>query len=227
MKKLVTFRLSEHTVHNASGGFVLGDFNNWDTQNGLPLTKTAEGALTASAELEAGKSYQYRYFLHDGRWENDDRAHYYISASGLFVENCVVVVEADEEQVPEHITPEVLPAAETATATEKETVEPAKKTAVAKKTAAAKKPAEIAHDFTKIEGIGKQIQAVLYKHNINTYAKLSKTSIVKLQEMLDAEGSKFSVHQPATWPKQAKLAAAENWEALAELQKTLVGGKKK
>ena len=227
MKKLVTFRLSEHTVHNASGGFVLGDFNNWDTQNGLPLTKTAEGALTASAELEAGISYQYRYFLHDGRWENDDRAHYYISASGLFVENCVVVVEADEEQAPEHITPEVLPAAETVTAIEKEAVKPAKKIAVAKKIAIAKKPVEIAHDFTKIEGIGKQIQAVLYKHNINTYAKLSKTSIVKLQEMLDGEGSKFSVHQPATWPKQAKLAAAENWEALAELQKTLVGGKKK
>ena len=227
MKKLVTFRLSEHTVHNASGGFVLGDFNNWDTQNGLPLTKTAEGALTASAELEAGISYQYRYFLHDGRWENDDRAHYYISASGLFVENCVVVVEVDAEQAAEHIMPEVLPATEAVTAIEKEAVKPAKKIAIAKKITVPKKPAEIAHDFTKIEGIGKQIQAVLYKHNINTYAKLSKTSIVKLQEMLDAEGSKFSVHQPATWPKQAKLAAAENWEALAELQKTLVGGKKK
>jgi len=82
-----------------------------------------------------------------------------------------------------------------------------------------------ADDLTKIEGIGKKIASLLAKENIKTYKDLAKCSIKKLQLILDTAGSKFNVHDPATWPKQAKLAAAGDWETLTSLQEELKGGK--
>ncbi len=58
-----------------------------------------------------------------------------------------------------------------------------------------------------------------------TFKDLSKISVKKLKGILEAAGSKFQVHDPASWPKQAKLAAAAKWEELEELQKELTGGK--
>ena len=46
-----------------------------------------------------------------------------------------------------------------------------------------------------------------------------------LKEILEAGGNKFSMHNPGTWPKQAKLAAEGKWEDLELLKKHLKGGK--
>ncbi len=249
MTKKVTFTLSQHIAHNSSGGQVLGDFNDWNTQTGTPLTRDENGDLTATLELETGRTYQYRYLLHDGRWLNDDRAHFYMNAEGMFVENCVVVVEEDITPVIDNSAPETeaseIAATEDATSTPANAKPkagkkvaskkdaPAKKETAAKKEAAQKKVGKPAagkaanadHDLTKIEGIGPQISELLKKEGINTFSKLSKTSIVKLKDLLNAAGSHFNVHQPDSWPKQAKLAAAEKWDELASLQKELNAGK--
>jgi len=44
---------------------------------------------------------------------------------------------------------------------------------------------------------------------------------------LEAAGSRYKMHDPSTWPKQAELAAKGKWDQLAILQDELSGGKKK
>ena len=98
---------------------------------------------------------------------------------------------------------------------------------MAKETKAAKaeKAEPAADDLTKIEGVGKKIAALLAAENILSFKELSKISVKKLKGILEVAGSKFQVHDPTSWPKQAKLAAAGKWEELEELQKELIGGK--
>ena len=79
--------------------------------------------------------------------------------------------------------------------------------------------------MTKIEGIGKKINELLAAENINSFKALAKLSAKKLKAILEAAGSKFAMHDPTSWPKQAKLAAAGKWDELNELQKELVAGK--
>jgi len=38
---------------------------------------------------------------------------------------------------------------------------------------------------------------------------------------------RYKMHNPSTWPAQAKLAAKGEWEKLGTLQAELSGGKKK
>src|SRR5215216_4585217 len=63
-------------------------------------------------------------------------------------------------------------------------------------------------DLTKIEGIGKKIAEILTAAGIASFEILSTATPKRLRTILDAEGKKFKTHDPATWPKQAKLAAA-------------------
>ncbi|HNP53705.1 MAG TPA: hypothetical protein PKK69_03790, partial [Ferruginibacter sp.] len=123
-------------------------------------------------------------------------------AFGAVVENCIV-------SVPER--------------KKKATVQSAK----TKTKAAATKQNKSMDDLTAIEGIGKKIAALLTKENIDSYSKLSKTSIKKLNSLLEAAGPAFQMHDPQTWPKQAKLAASGEWDALKKWQAELSGGKKK
>ena len=80
-------------------------------------------------------------------------------------------------------------------------------------------------DLTKIEGVGKKIAELFAAENILSFNDISKATPKKLKAILDAAGNKFSMHDPATWPKQAKLAAAGKWEELKKLQKELKSGK--
>jgi 1,4-alpha-glucan branching enzyme len=50
---------------------VVGDFNDWST-TATPLNLSEEG-WCVSLELDAGRSYQYRYLV-DGKWFNDWKA---------------------------------------------------------------------------------------------------------------------------------------------------------
>ena len=196
-KKKVIFTLPSESVANAAEGILLGEFNNWNPEEGIHLQKKEDGSMIAELSLTAGKTYEYRYLLSDGRWVNDNNGKTFSDVYGHAVENCVLTVPA-----------------------------PVKKaTAEKTKTVKKEKAVVVADDLTKIEGVGKKITALLAKENIRTYKELAKTSIKKLQLMLDTAGSKFNVHDPATWPKQAKLAAAGDWETLASLQEELKGGK--
>ncbi len=197
MTKKVLFSLPSELVENASEGILLGEFNNWSIEEGIQLLKQEDGSMKAELQLTAGKTYEYRYLLNDGRWVNDNNGKTFSQVFGHSVENCVLTVPAV-----------------------------AKKAAISKpKTIAKPIIPVLADDLTKIEGIGKKIASLLNKENINTYKDLSKTSIKKLQLILDTAGSKFNIHDPGTWPKQAKLAASGDWDSLTKLQDELKGGK--
>jgi hypothetical protein len=100
MAKKVTFTLSAEVVGEATSGLLLGEFNNWDYNDGITLVKQKDGSMKATASLEAGKRYEYRYLLNDGRWVNDHSADHYVNISDLQVENCVIKVPEDAKKVP-------------------------------------------------------------------------------------------------------------------------------
>ncbi len=95
----VTFTLPSDTVGNATGGILLGDFNHWNQADGVVLEKQKNGDLKASLSLEAGKYYEYRYLLSDGRWVNDEYANPYTNAYGHFVDNCSLIVPAEVKKI--------------------------------------------------------------------------------------------------------------------------------
>jgi predicted flap endonuclease-1-like 5' DNA nuclease len=92
---------------------------------------------------------------------------------------------------------------------------------IAGKKKVVKKTVKKKDDLTKIEGIGPAISKLLVKNKITNFKKLSETKTDKLKEIL---GTKFQMHNPATWDKQAKLASQEKWEELGKLQAKLNGG---
>ena len=196
-KKKVIFTLPSESVANAAEGILLGEFNNWNPEEGILLQKKEDGSMIAELSLTAGKTYEYRYLLSDGRWVNDNNGKAFSQVYGYSVENCVMTVPASVKKA----------------ATEKV------------KTAKKEKAVKQADDLTRIEGIGKKVAALLAKENITTFKDLSKCSIKKLQLILDTAGSKFNLHDPGTWPKQAKLASDGEWETLKTLQEELKGGK--
>lgn len=210
MAKKVTFILSAEIVADATNGLLLGEFNNWDKETGFSLIKQQDGSLQTTVLLEEGKTYQYRYFLNDGRWVNDQSAENYIVDGVFQVENCVITVPT-ATKVDKTKKAVVVEAIATEKKVKKVTV---KATAVAK-----------ADDLTKIEGIGKKIAEILFAANIASFTDLSKSTAKQLKTILETAGNKFKVHDPATWPKQAKLAAAEKWDDLKALQQDLKGGK--
>ena len=80
-------------------------------------------------------------------------------------------------------------------------------------------------DLTKIEGVGKKIAELLIAENIATFSALADTNTKKLRTILDAAGNRFKIYDPASWSKQAKLAANNKWDALKALQKELKNAK--
>ena len=89
-----------------------------------------------------------------------------------------------------------------------------------------KKVAKATKDnLTKIEGIGPKIAGLLNDAGINTFAELGKASVKTLKGILEAAGPRYKMHNPGSWPKQSKLAAAGKWDALDKLQDELDGGR--
>ena len=80
-------------------------------------------------------------------------------------------------------------------------------------------------DLTKIEGIGPKIKGLLNDDDIWSFNQLSETSVKQIQGILDKAGPRYRVHNPGNWPKQAKLAAQDDWEELKKLQNSLKGGR--
>ena len=77
--------------------------------------------------------------------------------------------------------------------------------------------------LTLIEGIGPAIEKLLKKNNIKTFKTLGKATVKDLRDIL---GTKFQMHDPSSWPKQARLAAKGDMIALGKLQEELDGGRK-
>jgi large subunit ribosomal protein L27 len=85
---------------------------------------------------------------------------------------------------------------------------------------------KIAQDDLKlIEGVGPKIEGLLNDAGIHTWADLANAPVDKIQAVLDEAGSRYRMHDPGTWAKQASLAANGQWEELEAYQEHLDGGK--
>ena len=76
-----------------------------------------------------------------------------------------------------------------------------------------------------VEGIGPKIEQLLKDGGIHNWSDLSNAPIERLHEILKEAGPRFKMHDPTTWPKQAKLAKDGKWEELKDYQDSLDGGK--
>lgn len=79
-------------------------------------------------------------------------------------------------------------------------------------------------DLEIVEGIGPKIAAVLRGEGINTFSQLATTDVARLREIL-ANNRLAQIAEPTTWPQQAELAAAGEFEQLQSLQGTLRAGR--
>jgi NADH-quinone oxidoreductase subunit I len=80
-------------------------------------------------------------------------------------------------------------------------------------------------DLQVIEGIGPKIAKTLNNAGITTFAQLAATEASRLEQLL-VEANLRRLADPATWPEQAKLAAANDWDGLKTLQAGLKGGRR-
>jgi len=80
-------------------------------------------------------------------------------------------------------------------------------------------------DLKIVEGIGPKIEELLHADGIKTWLALGETAIERLQKILDDAGSKFAMHNPASWPQQSMLAHKEDWDGLKKLQDELTAGR--
>jgi predicted flap endonuclease-1-like 5' DNA nuclease len=74
-------------------------------------------------------------------------------------------------------------------------------------------------DLTIIEGIGPKIEGLFHNFQIKSWKALSEISVDKCQEVLDSGGEHYQVHDPASWPMQARMAYEGRWRELARWQK--------
>ena len=77
-------------------------------------------------------------------------------------------------------------------------------------------------DLTYIVGIGPKVSSILRSAGINTFAKLGSADVNRIREVLETKNPNIlRLIDPSTWPKQARMASEENWEALSSLQDRL------
>ena len=68
---------------------VVGEFNNWNTDTPIPMTKKKNGSFSATVELPIGKQVEFRYLVDGEQWINDSQADAY-AATPFGSENGVV-----------------------------------------------------------------------------------------------------------------------------------------
>ena len=71
----VIFILSSEA--NAETAFLCGDFNGWD-KTATPMNYSEQDGFSVAIKLSIGKSYRFRYYLDETRWENDWQADSYL-----------------------------------------------------------------------------------------------------------------------------------------------------
>ncbi len=147
-------------------------------------------------------------------------------------------VEKDAQDAADKAAEKAAPK-KAAKADAKESAAPAKESATAeagvaapaeaKEEAKAEEPAveeREVDDFTKIEGIGPKINQIMIDGGVTTYAAMAYAKPEQLKDILAAAGNRYKMHNPTTWPQQAKLAEEGKWDELKTLQDELDGGKK-
>jgi predicted flap endonuclease-1-like 5' DNA nuclease len=81
-------------------------------------------------------------------------------------------------------------------------------------------------NLKRIEGIGPKLEEMLNENNIYTYRQLSDAAPAHLKAILDKGGEAYRIHDPGTWPEQAKLLSEGKIEEFEKLTLELKGGKR-
>jgi large subunit ribosomal protein L30 len=81
-----------------------------------------------------------------------------------------------------------------------------------------------ADDITQIEGIGPKIAELLRANDISTFAQLAAASVEQLRGILQQQ-PRLRLADPTTWPEQARLAAAGQWDEFKQLTDQLRSGR--
>ncbi len=82
----------------------------------------------------------------------------------------------------------------------------------------------IVEDLRKIEGIGPKLSKVLNAAGILNFQQLADKSTSELQDILDDAGPRYRIARPKSWPLQAAMAAAGDWDGLKAFQDEMRGG---
>lgn len=80
------------------------------------------------------------------------------------------------------------------------------------------------NDFTVIEGIGPAIAHLCITRGITTWWSMANSDRSLLRSMLAEAGPKYQVHDPTSWPQQARLLANGEWERFRRLAEALRDG---
>ena len=98
--------------------------------------------------------------------------------------------------------------------------------AAATEEAAPKSPKGLGFDDLKVvEGIGPKCEEALKAAGIDTWKALADSTPEKITEILAAAEGNFGGQVPTTWPEQAAMAVAGDWDKLEKWQDELDGGK--
>lgn len=80
-------------------------------------------------------------------------------------------------------------------------------------------------DLKVVEGIGPKIEEMFQKAGIKTWKALSDNSVASCQEILNGGGERYKVHDPASWPMQARMCYEGKWKELLKWQEEHDHGK--
>lgn len=212
-KCTVTFSLPAEAAPNATSVRVVGDFNNWNWNEGLELNRN-KNAFQGKTVLEAGQRHEFRYLIDNQRWENDWQADEY-APSPYGCDNSVLVTPSATATKPG--------AKSTSTKTRAKKAPAQNGQTTTTRTVTSKGKSGI--DFTVIEGVGPKICQILEKAGYNNFDALSKAKVTDLRQVLENAGSRYKMHDPSKWAKQARFAAKDQWSKLNEFQAELKKGK--
>jgi len=128
---------------------ICSEWNDWSAHR--DVMEPTQGGFTHTVDLEAGRTYRFRYLLNGYRWENDWAADAYVpndcgsddsvvDLTALAEETPVASVEANAEAKPKRVvTKKATPAKKSAPTKKAEAGEAAKEVAPARKSVSARK----------------------------------------------------------------------------------------
>jgi len=73
-------------------------------------------------------------------------------------------------------------------------------------------------DLKVVEGIGPKISGMFIDAGIKSWKALSEATVAECQKVLDGGGDRYKIHNPASWPMQAKMAYEGKWKELSKWQ---------
>lgn len=85
----VTFKVGKEEAQGANKISVLGDFNQWNENEG-EMKPLKDGSFSTVVELETGKEYQFRYLADGNNWLNEPEADSFVPSGFGDAQNAVI-----------------------------------------------------------------------------------------------------------------------------------------